>query len=73
MSIPRFGLRRLQRSPIYYEVDGNGPDLTLIHAGVAHLRMWDEQVAAWRDRFRVIRYDTRGFGRTRAGMCVLEC
>ena len=50
---------------LYYEVDGDGPPLTLIHAGVAHLRMWDEQVEAWRDRFRVIRYDTRGFGRTR--------
>jgi 3-oxoadipate enol-lactonase len=49
---------------LYYEVDGDGTPLTLIHAGVAHLRMWDEQVAAWRDRFRVIRYDTRGFGRT---------
>ncbi len=49
---------------IYYEVEGSGPDLTLIHAGVAHLRMWDEQVAAWRDHFRVIRYDTRGWGRT---------
>jgi 3-oxoadipate enol-lactonase len=50
---------------LYYEADGDGPPLTLIHAGVAHLRMWDAQVAAWRDRFRVIRYDTRGFGRTR--------
>jgi 3-oxoadipate enol-lactonase len=49
---------------LYYEVGGSGPPLTLIHAGVAHLRMWDEQVAAWRDRWRVIRYDTRGFGRT---------
>jgi 3-oxoadipate enol-lactonase len=49
---------------LYYEVDGSGHPLTLIHAGVAHLRMWDEQVAVWRDRWRVIRYDTRGFGRT---------
>ena len=49
---------------IYYEAEGTGPALTLIHAGVAHLRMWDDQVAAWRDGFRVIRYDTRGFGRT---------
>jgi len=49
---------------LYYEVDGDGPALTLIHAGVAHLRMWDEQVAAWRERWRVIRYDTRGFGQT---------
>jgi 3-oxoadipate enol-lactonase len=50
---------------IYYEVEGSGPPLVLIHAGVAHLRMWDEQVAAWREQFRVIRYDTRGYGRTR--------
>ncbi len=51
---------------IYYEAEGSGPPVTLIHAGVAHLRMWDEQVAAWRDRLRVIRYDTRGFGKTRS-------
>lgn len=49
---------------IYYEVDGAGDPIVLIHAGVANLRMWDEQVAALRDDFRVIRYDTRGFGRT---------
>ena len=49
---------------LYFESDGDGPPLTLIHAGVAHLRMWDAQVEAWRDKFRVIRYDTRGFGRT---------
>jgi 3-oxoadipate enol-lactonase len=49
---------------IYYEVDGAGDPLVLIHAGVANLRMWDAQVAAFRDDYRVIRYDTRGFGRT---------
>ena len=30
---------------IYYEVDGEGPALSLIHAGVANLREWDEQIA----------------------------
>ena len=49
---------------LYYEVDGSGPAVVLIHAGVAHLRMWDEQVAAWKDRFQLIRFDCRGFGRT---------
>lgn len=47
-----------------YEVDGSGPAVVLVHAGVAHLRMWDEQVVAWRDRFQLIRFDCRGFGRT---------
>ena len=49
---------------LYYEAEGSGTPVVLIHAGVAHLRMWDEQAAAWRDRHRVIRYDTRGWGRT---------
>ncbi len=49
---------------LYYEVEGGGSPLVLIHAGVAHLRMWDEQVAAFAPTHRVIRYDTRGFGKT---------
>ena len=49
---------------IYYEVEGSGEPIVLIHAGVANLRMWDEQVPALRDAYRVIRYDTRGYGRT---------
>jgi len=49
---------------IYYEVDGSGEPIVFIHAGVANLRMRDDQVAALRDDYRVIRHDTRGFGRT---------
>lgn len=49
---------------IYFEAEGSGDPVVMIHAGVANLRMWDEQVAALRDSYRVIRYDTRGFGRT---------
>ena len=49
---------------IYYEADGSGEPVVLIHAGIANLRMWDGQVEALKDSYRVIRYDTRGFGRT---------
>jgi 3-oxoadipate enol-lactonase len=49
---------------LYYEVDGEGPPLVLIHAGIANLRQWDPQVPAFAERYRVIRYDTRGFGRS---------
>jgi pimeloyl-ACP methyl ester carboxylesterase len=50
---------------IYAEASGDGPPVVFVHAGVAHLRMWDEQVAALRDAYHVIRYDTRGYGMTR--------
>jgi pimeloyl-ACP methyl ester carboxylesterase len=47
-----------------YDEDGSGPAVVLIHAGVADRSMWDDQVAALRDAYRVIRHDTRGFGET---------
>jgi pimeloyl-ACP methyl ester carboxylesterase len=49
---------------IYYEADGSGHPLVLVHAGIANLRMWDEQVPIFAPHYRVIRYDTRGWGRT---------
>ena len=49
---------------IAYDADGTGPAVLFIHAGVANRHMWDAQVDALRDAYRVIRYDTRGFGDT---------
>jgi len=49
---------------LYFETGGVGPGLVLVHAGVANLRMWDRHVPTWSTRFTVLRYDTRGFGRT---------
>jgi pimeloyl-ACP methyl ester carboxylesterase len=51
---------------LYYETAGHisSPAVLLIHAGVATLRMWDPLVDELaRDHF-VVRFDTRGFGRT---------
>jgi FAD/FMN-containing dehydrogenase/pimeloyl-ACP methyl ester carboxylesterase len=60
----QYGFLETNGARIYYEVEGSGPPVVLIHAGVANLRMWDDQVPALRDAYRVIRYDTRGYGRT---------
>src|SRR3954447_18250932 len=52
---------------LWLSVDGpvDGVPLTLIHAGVATSEMWDQHVPAFIEAgLRVIRYDTRGFGRT---------
>jgi 3-oxoadipate enol-lactonase len=58
------GFVDVNRGKLYFEVEGEGRPLLLIHGGLGSLRMWDDQVPAFGERFRVIRYDTRGFGRT---------
>src|SRR5437868_1655819 len=49
---------------IYYETHGSGPALLLSHGYGATCRMWDAQVAAFGDRFRVILWDMRGHGQS---------
>ena len=44
--------------------EGNGPAVVFLHAGVADMRMWRDQMAAFADRYRVVAYDRRGFGET---------
>ncbi|QFQ98189.1 alpha/beta hydrolase [Streptomyces phaeolivaceus] len=42
-----------------------GPPLVLLHPGVGDSRIWDRVVSGGLDaRYRVIRYDARGFGRS---------
>jgi 3-oxoadipate enol-lactonase len=49
---------------IHYRFDGNehGPVLVLSNSLGTNLSMWDGQVPALAERFRVVRYDTRGHG-----------
>lgn len=47
---------------IFYETEGDGPPVLLSHGYSATSRMWDEQVAHLKDRYRVIRWDFRGHG-----------
>ena len=49
---------------LYFEADGSGHPLVLVHAGIANLRMWDAQVPLLAEHYRVIRYDTRGYGQS---------
>ncbi len=47
---------------IHYEVSGSGPAVLLSHGYSATCRMWDGQVAALSERWRVIVWDMRGHG-----------
>jgi pimeloyl-ACP methyl ester carboxylesterase len=52
---------------IYYEDSGAQPGRATVvfnHAAFLDSRMWDDQWTVFGDRFRVIRYDMRGFGQS---------
>jgi 3-oxoadipate enol-lactonase len=49
---------------LYYEISGIGYPLVLLHAGIANLRMWDEQVNEFSKQYQVICYDARTFGKS---------
>jgi pimeloyl-ACP methyl ester carboxylesterase len=57
-------MARLDRNgvEIHYEVHGHGPAILLSHGYSATCRMWDGQIAAFQDRYRIIVWDMRGHG-----------
>ena len=59
------GFTSVNGTEFYYEIAGEGQPLALIHAGICDSRMWDDQFEVFARRYRVIRYDLRGYGKTR--------
>lgn len=47
---------------IFYQAEGQGPAVLLSHGFSATSVMWKGQIAAFRDRFRIITWDMRGHG-----------
>lgn len=64
---PDAGIVHANGIDIHYRIDGtDGPWIMLAHAlGVDH-RLWDDLAARLAARYRVLRYDARGHGRTSA-------
>lgn len=52
---------------LYHETSGDGKPVVLLHPGFADSRIWDPQWRRYTQRFRVIRCDLRGFGRSPPG------
>src|SRR6185436_9656247 len=49
---------------LYYEAAGSGDPLVFVHGFTLDTRMWDDQWDVFASKYRVVRYDVRGFGRS---------
>jgi len=59
---------KVNGTEIGYELHGkeSSPWLTLSHSLACSVRMWDPQIAAFKDRYRILAFDTRGHGASAA-------
>lgn len=53
---------------LYYQVHGEGPNLTLIEGAGYHSWMWYRQIDAFSQHFRTLIYDNRGVGQSDASL-----
>ena len=58
------GFAAVEGGQLYYEAAGSGPVLVFVHDGLMHREVWDAQFDVFAERYRVIRYDRRGYGRS---------
>ena len=61
---PTRGFAEVNGAKLYYEVMGAGHPLVLLHEGIADSGMYDDQFHAFAQRYRVVRFDLRGFGQS---------
>lgn len=59
------GLVNINGGRIYYEAAGKGDQtIVFVHGGLVDNRLWDEQFYEFAGKYQVIRYDTRGHGKS---------
>jgi 3-oxoadipate enol-lactonase len=64
MTAKSSGYAEVNGARLYYEIEGEGRPVVLLHSALMNSKMWDEQLTALAPRYRVIRYDMRGFGKS---------
>jgi len=58
------GLAAINNALIHYEIAGQGQPFVMLHAGVADNHQWNNEFTYFTQRFRVLRYDLRGYGKS---------
>ena len=54
----------VENGTLYYETIGKGPAIVFIHGGQMDRRMWDPQTEAFKQKYQIVRYDVRGYGKS---------
>ncbi|UCF32950.1 MAG: alpha/beta fold hydrolase [Phycisphaerales bacterium] len=54
----------IEGGKLFYESAGAGPVIVLIHDGLMHREVWENQFPALADQYRLIRYDRQGYGKS---------
>lgn len=61
------GFVQANGTKLYYQEEGGGPAVILLHGGWLNSRQWDDQMPVLSRNYRVVRYDVRGAGRSPLG------
>lgn len=64
MTATKTGFIEVDGGKLYYEEAGEGETLVLAHAGFVDSGMWDGQWGAFAEKYHVVRFDMRGYGRS---------
>jgi len=57
-------IAEVNNTHLYYEIAGASIPIVMIHGYTLDTRMWDDQMDAFTQKYQVIRYDLRGFGKS---------
>ena len=49
---------------LFYEIAGKGDWIVLLHDGIVHREVWDNQFPLFAKKYRVVRFDRRGYGKS---------
>ena len=58
------GYAEVNGTKLYYEIAGKGSPIVFIHGSFGDRRFWDFQFHELSKKYRVLRYDLRGFGKS---------
>ncbi len=61
---PEKSFAEVNGTKLYYEIVGSGEPIIFVHGNFGDVRHWDFQMEPFSDKFKVVCYDVRGYGKS---------